>query len=141
MIYRRSAVVRRLSCARCASPLTGLTSELERERRKDDMAMVDPSTNPYLAVSGRGNPVLPIFVFIAVLRHLQTANTFGSNPYMAPNPFNGGGGATPFNVSSTRLADRLTEIADDNLIRCKFSQWGARLRSILEARPPTLTPW
>ena len=140
MVYRRSAVVRRLSCVRCASPLTGLTSELERERRKDDMAMVDPSTNPYMAVSCRGNPVLPIFVF-TVLRHLQTANTFGSNPYMAPNPFNGGGGATPFGVSSTRLADRLTETADGNLIRWKSSQWGARLRSILEARPPTLTPW
>lgn len=107
MVYRRSAVVRRLSCVRCASPLTGLTSELERERRKDDMAMVDPSTNPYLAVSGRGNPVLPIFVFTVVLHHLQTANTFGSNPYMAPNPFNGGGGATPFNVSSARLCRSL----------------------------------
>jgi hypothetical protein len=105
------------------------------------MAMVDPSTNPYMAVSCRGNLVLPIFVFTVVLRHLQTANTFGSNPYMAPNPFNGGGGATPFNVSSTRLADRLTEIADANLICWKSSQWAARLRSILEARPPILTPW
>jgi hypothetical protein len=95
-----------------------------------------------MAVSCRGNPVLPIFVFTVVLRHLQTANPYGSNPYMAPNPFNGGGGATPFGgVSSMRFADRLIEIADDNLIRCKFSQWGAKLRSILEARPPTLTLW
>lgn len=46
------AVINVLSAAdgffRISSPLTGLTSELERERRKDDMAMADPSSNPYM---------------------------------------------------------------------------------------------
>jgi len=79
--------------------MTGATSSLERERKKDDMPMAsaDAMSNPYTFNVSRIGIRKARTHFLGHL-YQQAPNPYAPNPYASAGmPF---GGATPFGVST-----------------------------------------